>query len=83
MSRHTTCTKASDDVLLGEVAAALGIARSTAWARAIRGAIPAEFRGGRYLVDRRVLKRLVRENDCSNGQKRQQEQTRKASPTGA
>lgn len=49
----------STDVLLGEVARALGISRSTAWARAIRGDIPAELRGGRFIVHRRVLSRLV------------------------
>jgi hypothetical protein len=51
----------SDDVLLGEVARVLGIARSTAWARVIRGDIPAEYRGGRYIVQRRLLNRLVAE----------------------
>lgn len=48
-----------DDVLLGEVARALGIARSTAWARVIRGDIAAEFRGGRFIVKRSTLRRLV------------------------
>lgn len=49
----------TDDVLLGEVARALGISRSTAWVRAKSGEIPAEFRGGRYIVRRRTLNRLV------------------------
>lgn len=57
--RNTTTGRISDDVLLGEVARTLGIARSTAWARCLRGEIPAEWRGGRFLVKRRVLNRLV------------------------
>lgn len=55
----------SNEVLLGEVARALGIARSTAWARVIRGVIPAQRRGGRFLVQRRVLERLVGEAKAS------------------
>ena len=51
--------RGTDDVLLGEVARELGISRTTAWVRAKCGAIPAEWRGGRYLVKRRVLARLV------------------------
>jgi hypothetical protein len=51
----------ADDVLLGEVAEALGIARSTAWARVLRGIIPAEWVGGRYIVQRETLDRLVAE----------------------
>jgi hypothetical protein len=53
--------RSTDDVLLGEVAMTLGIARSTAWARVLRGIIPAEWRGGRYLVRREDLERLVEE----------------------
>ena len=51
--------RVSNDVLLGEVARVLGISRSTAWARAIRGDIPSEIRGGRFIVHRRVLNRLA------------------------
>ena len=53
--------RSTDDVLLGEVARKLGIAQSTAWARALRGIIPAEWRGGRYIVRREELDRLVEE----------------------
>lgn len=59
------CSTGHDDVLLGEVAKQLGIARSTAWARVLRGLIPAEYRGGRYLVSRRTLARLVRQQSKS------------------
>jgi hypothetical protein len=61
MRSSRTSSRPSEDVLLGEVARALGIARSTAWARALRGDIPAEWRGGRFIVQRRALNRLVRE----------------------
>lgn len=57
--------RSSEDVLLGEVARTLGIARSTAWARVLRGIIPAEWRGGRYLVRREDLDRLVQEAERS------------------
>jgi len=57
--------RSTDDVLLGEVARAPGIARSTAWARVLRGIIPAEWRGGRYLVRREDLDRLVQEAERS------------------
>jgi hypothetical protein len=53
----------NQDVLLGEVARTLGIARSTAWARVLRGIIPAEWRGGRYLVRRDDLDRLARDGE--------------------
>jgi hypothetical protein len=61
MTNRRRTAHADDDVLLGEVARVLGIARSTAWARAIRGEIPAEWRGGRFIVRRRTLARLARE----------------------
>jgi hypothetical protein len=48
-------------VTLGTVARELDIAHSTAWARTIRGDIPAQFVCGRFLVERQVLDRLVRE----------------------
>lgn len=60
-SRVRPLKRPTSDVLLGEVARALGISRSTAWAWAIRGDIPAEMRGGRFIVQRRVLNRLVSE----------------------
>jgi hypothetical protein len=50
--------EAHDDVLLGEVARTLGISRTTAWTRVLRGLIPAEFRGGRYIVSRKKLAEL-------------------------
>ena len=58
-----------DDVALGEVARVLGVARSTAWARVIRGDIPARWSGGRFLVRRRDLDQIVarvaqRATDC-------------------
>jgi hypothetical protein len=48
-------------VTLGTVARELDIAQSTAWARTSRGDIPAQFVCGRFLVERPVLDRLVRE----------------------
>ena len=51
--------RASQDATLPEVARALGISRGTAWVWAIRGAIPARMCGGRFLVSRRALRRLV------------------------
>jgi excisionase family DNA binding protein len=57
--------RSTEDALLGEVARRLGIARSTAWARVLRGIIPAEWRGGRYLVRREDLDRLVQEAERS------------------
>jgi len=60
-SERDVQARITEDVLLGEVARTLGIARSTAWARALRGIIPAEWRGGRYLVRREDLDRLVQE----------------------
>jgi hypothetical protein len=60
--------RSTDDVLLGEVARTLGIARSTAWARVLRGIIPAEWRGGRYLVRREDLNRLVEEAERSRAE---------------
>ena len=60
--------RGTNDVLLGEVARALGIARSTAWARVLRGIIPAEWRGGRYIVRREDLDRLVQEAERTRGE---------------
>jgi hypothetical protein len=60
--------RGTDDVLLGEVARTLGVARSTAWARVLRGIIPAEWRGGRYLVRREDLIRLVEEAERSRAE---------------
>jgi excisionase family DNA binding protein len=51
--------RSSSECLLGEVAKALGISRQTAWAWAIRGDLPATMLGGRFVVQRRVLNRLV------------------------
>jgi len=63
MRRREKLQKRSDDILLGEVARELRIARSTAWARCLRGEIPAEFRGGRFIVSRRTLNRLMAERE--------------------
>jgi hypothetical protein len=65
MGRGSEVQPRSTKELLGEVARALGIARSTAWARVLRGVIPAEWRGGRYLVCRGDLDRLVQEAERS------------------
>lgn len=67
MPRHTS-KRQDNDVLLGEVARVLGCSRSTAWARVIRGDIPAEYRGGRFIVQRRVLNRLVAQQRAARTQ---------------
>lgn len=66
-SRRRPGPRPNDDVLLGEVARTLGISHSTAWTRCLRGLIPAEFRGGRYIVKRRDLVRLAAAQPARGG----------------
>lgn len=55
----------SDDVPLLEVARQLGISRTTLWIRCRAGEIPgAERRGGRYVVPRSALERLLVSKSC-------------------